>query len=93
MKNLNSFNYVRKGLEYEEKRQEEELLNGGEIGQETRRFDESTGKTILMRVKKVLMITVTSQNQTLYLYTLMKNGKNVFVKQSQNYRMNVKLNM
>ena len=41
-----------KGLEYEEKRQEEELLNGGEIGQETRRFDESTGKTILMRVKE-----------------------------------------
>ena len=31
LKNLNSFNYVRKGLEYEEKRQEEELLNGGEI--------------------------------------------------------------
>ncbi len=30
----------------------EELLNGGEIGQETRRFDESTGKTILMRVKE-----------------------------------------
>ncbi|ORO16886.1 aspartyl/glutamyl-tRNA amidotransferase subunit B, partial [Staphylococcus aureus] len=52
LKNLNSFNYVRKGLEYEEKRQEEELLNGGEIGQETRRFDESTGKTILMRVKE-----------------------------------------
>ena len=37
LKNLNSFNYVRKGLEYEEKRQEEELLNGGTIGQETRR--------------------------------------------------------
>ncbi|MGT2357549.1 hypothetical protein ACVPOS_15485 [Staphylococcus aureus] len=52
MENLNSFNYVRKGLEYEEKRQEEELLNGGEIGQRTRRFDESTGKTILMRVKE-----------------------------------------
>ncbi len=52
LKNLNSFNYVKKGLEYEEKRQEEELLNGGEIGQETRRFDESTGKTILMRVKE-----------------------------------------
>ena len=39
-------------MEYEEKRQEEELLNGGVIGQETRRFDESTGKTILMRVKE-----------------------------------------
>ncbi len=28
------------------------MLNGGEIGQRTRRFDESTGKTILMRVKE-----------------------------------------
>lgn len=52
LKNLNSFNYVRRGLEYEEKRQAEVLLNGGEILQETRRFDESTGKTILMRVKE-----------------------------------------
>ena len=33
LKNLNSFNYVKKGLEYEEKRQEEELLNGGDAKQ------------------------------------------------------------
>lgn len=52
LKNLNSFNFVRKGLEFEEKRQEEILLSGGLIEQETRRFDESTGKTILMRVKE-----------------------------------------
>ncbi|ATD29765.1 Asp-tRNA(Asn)/Glu-tRNA(Gln) amidotransferase subunit GatB [Macrococcoides bohemicum] len=52
LKNLNSFSYVKKGLEHEVKRQEEVLLNGGEILQETRRFDESTGKTILMRVKE-----------------------------------------
>ncbi|KMK75288.1 Asp-tRNA(Asn)/Glu-tRNA(Gln) amidotransferase subunit GatB [Alkalihalobacillus pseudalcaliphilus] len=52
LKNLNSFNFVRKGLEYEEKRQEQVLLSGGIIEQETRRFDESTGKTILMRVKE-----------------------------------------
>ena len=52
LKNLNSFSYVRNGLEHEVKRQEEVLLNGGEILQETRRFDESTGKTILMRVKE-----------------------------------------
>ncbi|WP_019155489.1 Asp-tRNA(Asn)/Glu-tRNA(Gln) amidotransferase subunit GatB [Robertmurraya massiliosenegalensis] len=52
LKNLNSFNFVRKGLEYEEKRQEEVILAGGKIEQETRRFDESTGKTLLMRVKE-----------------------------------------
>ncbi|MFD1708210.1 Asp-tRNA(Asn)/Glu-tRNA(Gln) amidotransferase subunit GatB [Siminovitchia sediminis] len=52
LKNLNSFNFVKKGLEYEEKRQEEVLLSGGEILQETRRYDEASGKTILMRVKE-----------------------------------------
>ncbi|WP_335869429.1 Asp-tRNA(Asn)/Glu-tRNA(Gln) amidotransferase subunit GatB [Bacillus sp. 2205SS5-2] len=52
LKNLNSFNFVKKGLEYEEKRQEEVLIAGGEIEQETRRFDEANGKTLLMRVKE-----------------------------------------
>ncbi|MGM0845161.1 MAG: Asp-tRNA(Asn)/Glu-tRNA(Gln) amidotransferase subunit GatB [Bacillota bacterium] len=52
LKNLNSFNFVRKGLEHEQVRQEKVLLSGGIIEQETRRFDESTGKTILMRVKE-----------------------------------------
>ena len=64
LKNLNSFNFVRKGLEYEEIRQAEVLRAGGVIEQETRRYDEKTGKTILMRVKKVQMITVTSQSRT-----------------------------
>ena len=35
MKNLNSFEHVKKGLEYEAKRQERVLLAGGEIQQET----------------------------------------------------------
>ncbi|MFD2869738.1 glutamyl-tRNA amidotransferase [Kurthia sp. 3B1D] len=52
LKNLNSFNFVRKGIEYEAQRQEAVLNAGGEIKQETRRFDEKTGKTILMRVKE-----------------------------------------
>ncbi|WP_099224961.1 Asp-tRNA(Asn)/Glu-tRNA(Gln) amidotransferase subunit GatB [Listeria costaricensis] len=52
LKNLNSFNNVRKGIEYEEKRQREVLLAGGIIEQETRRFEEATGKTSLMRVKE-----------------------------------------
>ncbi|WP_071458420.1 Asp-tRNA(Asn)/Glu-tRNA(Gln) amidotransferase subunit GatB [Bacillus massilinigeriensis] len=52
LKNLNSFNFVRKGLEYEIKRQAEILDAGGEIRQETRRFDEATGATLLMRVKE-----------------------------------------
>ncbi|KAB8130120.1 Asp-tRNA(Asn)/Glu-tRNA(Gln) amidotransferase subunit GatB [Gracilibacillus oryzae] len=52
LKNLNSFSFVQKGLEFEEKRQREVLLNGGEILQETRRYDEKTKETILMRVKE-----------------------------------------
>ncbi|MEQ6388145.1 Asp-tRNA(Asn)/Glu-tRNA(Gln) amidotransferase subunit GatB [Bacillaceae bacterium S4-13-58] len=52
LKNLNSFNFVQKGLEFEEKRQREVVLAGGEIQQETRRYDEATKETILMRVKE-----------------------------------------
>lgn len=52
LKNLNSMTFVKKGLAYEEKRQAKVLLSGGEIKQETRRFDEKTNTTILMRVKE-----------------------------------------
>lgn len=52
LKNLNSFAFVQKGLEYEEIRQEQVLLSGGLIEQETRRYDETTKTTILMRVKE-----------------------------------------
>src|SRR5699024_10818418 len=51
LKNLNSFAFVRAGLEYEEKRQAKVLSEGGEIQQETRRYDEKSKKTILIRVK------------------------------------------
>jgi len=52
LKNLNSFNNVRRGLEYEQGRQERLLLAGEETLQETRRYDDATRKTILMRVKE-----------------------------------------
>ena len=52
MKNLNSFEHVRKSLAYEEKRQAQVLLSGGRVQLSTRRFDESTGKTVLERVKE-----------------------------------------
>ena len=52
LKNLNSFNFVRKGLEYEVARQAKVLRSGGVIQQETRRYDEKTGETTLMRVKE-----------------------------------------
>ncbi len=52
LKNLNSFNYVKKGLEFEEARHQRVLMSGGKIAQETRRFDEANGQTILMRTKE-----------------------------------------
>ncbi|MGN7297309.1 Asp-tRNA(Asn)/Glu-tRNA(Gln) amidotransferase subunit GatB [Ferdinandcohnia sp. SAFN-114] len=52
LKNLNSFAFVKNGLEYEEIRQAEVLSAGGVIEQETRRYDESSKSTILMRVKE-----------------------------------------
>ena len=51
IKNLNSCAFVRSGLEYEVKRQTILLSEGGTIQQETRRYDEKTKKTTLMRVK------------------------------------------
>lgn len=51
IKNINSFKNVELAIEYEIKRQSELLLQGIKIQQETRRFDEASGRTILMRVK------------------------------------------
>ena len=52
IKNLNSFAHVRNGIAYEEIRQAEILREGGVIRQETRRYDEATKRTVLMRVKE-----------------------------------------
>lgn len=52
LKNMNSFRGVQRGLEYEEKRQAEILSSGGEVVQETRRWDEAQGKTLSMRGKE-----------------------------------------
>ncbi|RCW49211.1 MULTISPECIES: Asp-tRNA(Asn)/Glu-tRNA(Gln) amidotransferase subunit GatB [unclassified Halanaerobium] len=52
LKNMNSFSAVEKGLEYEIKRQQQILEEGGEIIQETRTWDESLNKTISMRGKE-----------------------------------------
>ena len=52
MKNLNSFQSVVKAIEYEFARQVSVLEEGGEVIQETRRFDMNTGKTSSMRSKE-----------------------------------------
>ena len=51
IKNLNSIKNIEQALDYEIQRQSACLLTGVPVQQETRRFDEASGKTVLMRVK------------------------------------------
>ncbi|MGD0275677.1 MAG: Asp-tRNA(Asn)/Glu-tRNA(Gln) amidotransferase subunit GatB [Syntrophales bacterium] len=52
LKNMNSFRNVQRALEYEIKRQQYILDDGGEVIQETRLWDDSQGVTISMRGKE-----------------------------------------
>lgn len=52
VKNLNSFRYLAKALEYEIDRQIALLENGGRIEQETRLWNQQTGRTEPMRSKE-----------------------------------------
>ena len=52
IKNVNSFKFVQKALEYEIKRQTQILDEGGKVVQETRLFDSSKGVTFAMRSKE-----------------------------------------
>ena len=52
VKNLNSFRYVQKALEYEIERQIDLLDGGGRVVQETRLWDSAAGRTHSMRSKE-----------------------------------------
>ncbi|MEE8721446.1 MAG: Asp-tRNA(Asn)/Glu-tRNA(Gln) amidotransferase subunit GatB [Eggerthellaceae bacterium] len=52
LKNLNSFKSLHDGLQYEICRQAQVLEEGGQIYQETRHWDPSQKRTIVMRVKE-----------------------------------------
>ena len=52
IKNINSFRAIEKAINYEIKRQEEALNDGGKLIQETRGWDDNSGKTIRQRVKE-----------------------------------------
>ena len=52
VKNVNSFRYVQKALEYEIERQIEVIQGGGRVIQETRLWDSTTGRTFSMRSKE-----------------------------------------
>lgn len=52
IKNLNSFRFLQKALEYEARRQIDILAAGGKVEQETRLFDPAENKTFPMRSKE-----------------------------------------
>ena len=52
MKNMNSFRAITRAIDYEAQRQIEILENGGEIIQESLRWDDVSGKTFSMRNKE-----------------------------------------
>ncbi len=52
VKNLNSFRYLQKALEYEIERHIGVLESGGRIGQETRLWNQAEGHTVSMRSKE-----------------------------------------
>ncbi len=52
IKNLNSFRVAEKSIEYEIKRQKEVIESGGKVVQETRGYDDATGKTFSQRLKE-----------------------------------------
>jgi aspartyl-tRNA(Asn)/glutamyl-tRNA(Gln) amidotransferase subunit B len=52
VKNVNSFRYLQKALEYEIERQIDVVEHGGRVVQETRLFDSAQGRTYSMRSKE-----------------------------------------
>lgn len=52
MKNVNSFSAAYRAMKYEVARQLEVLSSGGEIHQETRRWDDTAGRSTVMRTKE-----------------------------------------
>jgi aspartyl-tRNA(Asn)/glutamyl-tRNA(Gln) amidotransferase subunit B len=52
MKNINSFKAIERAIAYESRRQIEVLSGGGKIFQETRRWDDNAGESVVMRSKE-----------------------------------------
>ncbi|MBE5805124.1 MAG: Asp-tRNA(Asn)/Glu-tRNA(Gln) amidotransferase subunit GatB [Clostridiales bacterium] len=52
MKNMNSFKTIQRAIEYEKNRQIDICISGGKVEQETLRWDDLAGKTVVMRDKE-----------------------------------------
>ena len=82
MKNMNSFRSITRAIEYEAARQVQVLEDGGEVIQETLRWDDVSGKTFPMRDKE------NSQD-----YRYFPDPDLVAIKLSDEYINNVKNNL
>ena len=52
IKNINSFRYLQRAIDYESERQVQLITSGGAVVQETRLWDTDVGKTVSMRSKE-----------------------------------------
>jgi aspartyl-tRNA(Asn)/glutamyl-tRNA(Gln) amidotransferase subunit B len=52
IKNMNSFRAIKRALDYEISRQRKLIEDGEKVSQETRRWDEQSGQTVVMRSKE-----------------------------------------
>ncbi len=52
IKNINSFSFIERAIVFETERQISILNSGGKVVAETRRYDEKSGETVLMRTKE-----------------------------------------
>jgi aspartyl-tRNA(Asn)/glutamyl-tRNA(Gln) amidotransferase subunit B len=74
LKNMNSFRNVQRALEYEIKRQQYLVENGGTVVQETRLWDDAQGATIPCAARKKRTTTVISLIPTWFRFRLMTPG-------------------
>ncbi len=82
MKNMSSFRSIVRAIEYEAERQIEVIEEGGKITQETRRWDDVSGKTFSMRDKE------DAQD-----YRYFPDPDLVAIKLSEEYIQNIKNNL
>jgi len=81
VKNISSFKFVEKSIDFEIKRQAELLDNGEEIAQETRGWNDAKGK------KNRRMIIVISQNRIFHHLNLMITTLKIYDVDCQNFQM------
>ncbi|MDD2445507.1 MAG: Asp-tRNA(Asn)/Glu-tRNA(Gln) amidotransferase subunit GatB [Clostridia bacterium] len=99
MKNLNSFKMVTRAIEYETKRQIEEIEAGNKIIQQTRKWDDNKGKSYAMRSKEnsndyryfpdpdLLTVTISKQSIEEIRKSIPELAKDRIIKYTEQYNL------